>query len=122
MEIMTGDFNYTPRYFFLAKYVFNVFFNRSECTHTAESTNDEWFSLELQEEEPVTKVQIARRMDCCWEQGQKIRITIGPSQSYDPNEPLCLPEITELQRVAGLQDYACTMSTTLSRNIVHEDA
>ena len=47
-------------------------------------------------------------MDCCWEQGQKIRITIGPSQSYDPSEPLCLPEITELQRVAGLQDYTCT--------------
>ena len=47
-------------------------------------------------------------MDCCWEHGQHIRITIGPSQSYDPSEPLCLPEIAELQRVAGLQDYTCT--------------
>ena len=47
-------------------------------------------------------------MDCCWEQGQNIQITIGPSQLYDPSEPLCLPEINELQRVAGLQDYICT--------------
>ena len=74
------------------------------------STNDEWFSLELQEERIITKVQIARRTDCCWEQGQKIRITVGASQSYDPSEPLCLPEVPELQRVAGLQDYTCTGS------------
>ena len=72
------------------------------------SEEDEWFSLELQESRRVTKVQIARRMDCCWEQGQNIRITIGPSQSYDPSEPLCLPEITELRREEGLQDYICT--------------
>ena len=78
------------------------------CAHTERSEEDEWFSLELQESRRVTKVQIARRMDCCWEQGQNIRITIGPSQSYDPSEPLCLPEITELRREEGLQDYICT--------------
>ena len=57
----------------------------------------------------MTKVQIARRMEnCCWQQGENIKITIGPSKSYDPYEPLCLPEIADLQRVNGLQDYVCT--------------
>ena len=81
------------------------------CAHTANSANDEWFSLELEEEKRVAKVQIARRMDNCGDcsaQGQNIRISIGPSQSYDPSEPLCLPEINELQRNEGLQDYICT--------------
>ena len=40
--------------------------------------------------------------------GQNIKITIGPSESYDPNEPLCLPEIDDIQRKEGLQDYFCT--------------
>ena len=40
--------------------------------------------------------------------GQNIKITVGPSQSYDPNEPLCLPEIDDIQRKEGLQDYFCT--------------
>ena len=42
--------------------------------------------------------------------GQNIKITIGPSESYDPNEPLCLPEIADLKREVGLQDYICTIS------------
>ena len=29
-------------------------------------------------------------------------------KSYDPSEPLCLPEIPKLVRQAGLQDYVCT--------------
>ena len=70
--------------------------------------DNQWFSLELQEAQKVTKVQIARRMFCCWEQGQNIRISIGPSKSYDPSEPLCLPEISDLVREKGLQDYVCT--------------
>ena len=37
-----------------------------------------------------------------------IHITIGPSKEYDPNEPLCLPKIDELNQQAGLQDYYCT--------------
>ena len=69
---------------------------------------NEWFSLELPEEQQVTKVQIARRANCCFVQGQNIRISIGPSKSYDPSEPLCLPEISELVREPGLQDYVCT--------------
>ena len=67
----------------------------------------EWFSLELQEERRVIKVQIARRQGY-WEQGQDVKITIGPSKSYDPDEPLCLPEIADLIRDVGLQDYVCT--------------
>ena len=47
-------------------------------------------------------------MDCCRDQGQNIRITIGPSKEYDPSEPLCLPEIYELVWSEGLQDYICT--------------
>ena len=68
----------------------------------------DWFSLELAEEQRVAKVQIARRTACCFDQGQNIRISIGPSKSYDPSEPLCLPEISDLKREPGLQDYVCT--------------
>ena len=42
------------------------------------------------------------------ERSRDIRITIGPSKEYDPNEPLCLPKIDELNQQAGLQDYYCT--------------
>ena len=57
----------------------------------------------------VRKVAIARRMqDGQWSQGQKIKITIGNSKKYDPTEPECLPEIADLTRTKGLQDYVCT--------------
>ena len=55
----------------------------------------------------MTKVQIARRM-CCWDQGQNVSITIGPSKEYDPDETLCRPEIPDLVREGGLQDYICS--------------
>ena len=68
----------------------------------------EWFSLELPTAQNVAKVQIARRMEsCCWGQGQNIKVTIGPSKSYDPNEPTCT-DIYDLKRESGLQDYMCT--------------
>ena len=89
----------------------------SGCSSTG-GTHDgphklEWFSLELPTKLKVTKVQIARRMDeCgpCWRQGQDVKITIGPSKAYDPNdnEPTCLPVIRDLTRASGLQDYVCT--------------
>ena len=47
-------------------------------------------------------------MDCCQEQGQNIRISIGPSKVYDNSEPQCLPDIAELVSSGGLQDYRCT--------------
>ena len=47
-------------------------------------------------------------MEGAWEQGQNIMITVGQSKTYDPSEPSCLPEIAELKREAGLQDYVCT--------------
>ena len=68
----------------------------------------EWFSLELETPITVTRVQIANRVDCCIERGRNVLITIGPSQVYDPNEPLCLPEIPELEYQPGLKDYVCT--------------
>ena len=85
-------------------YIFPIY---RGCAHTKNGVGREWFSLELPTAQKVTKVQIARRMDCCWDQGQNIKITIGPSASYDPNEPTCL-EITDLKRESGLQDYFCS--------------
>ena len=79
----------------------------SKCAHTG-SGAPAWFSLELPEARTVTKVQIARRMEAPWDQGQNIKITIGASKGYASSEPLCLPEIPELTRTAGLQDYVCT--------------
>ena len=83
----------------------------SGCAHTKDRSSErEWFSLELPAAQKVAKVQIARRLHCkiCWQHGQDINITIGPSKSYDPNEPTCLPEIKDLKRESGLQDYVCT--------------
>ena len=77
------------------------------CAHTG-SGSSEWFSLELLEARTVTKVQIARRMEAPWEQGQNIKITIGNSQKYVSTEPECLPVIPDLTKTAGLQDYVCT--------------
>ena len=67
----------------------------------------EFFSLELEAPQKIARVQIANRVDCCFYRGNNVRITVGPSPVYDPNEPLCLPEITQLSKNAGLQDYVC---------------
>ena len=79
------------------------------CAETNEvsGTSIEWFSLELQVSKNITRVQIANRIDCCLPRGKNIRITIGPSNDYDPSEPLCLPEIPQLVNEPGLQDYVC---------------
>ena len=78
------------------------------CAHTSDGGGMEWFSLEFESPKKVTRVQIANRVDCCWERGQNVLISIGPSEAYDPNEPLCLSQIGELSRQPGLQDYVCT--------------
>ena len=77
------------------------------CAHTNNGAV-EWFSLELEVPKKVTRVQIANRVDCCPERGHNIRISIGSQRYYDPNEPLCLPEIPELSHQPGLKDYMCT--------------
>ena len=84
-----------------------IWSNENSCGATTGGTT-EWFSLELAQSAQVTRVQIANRLDCCLDRGQNVRISIGPSNVYDPNEPLCLPQIPELSRQPGLQDYACT--------------
>ena len=81
------------------------------CAHTKRGgpwgRDREWFSLELPTAQKVTKVQIARRMDsCCLGHGYAIKITIGPSKSFDGNEPACT-NILSLKRESGLQDYVC---------------
>lgn len=63
--------------------------------------------MELSASQRVVRVQIAARIDCCVERSRNIRISIGPSKEYDPAEPLCLPEIAELNQQPGLQDYNC---------------
>ena len=68
----------------------------------------EWFSLELEMPQKITRVQIANRLDVNGGRGKNVRITIGPSEAYDSIEPLCLPSIPELILQAGLQDYHCT--------------
>ena len=82
------------------------------CAHT--DSGNSWFSLELGMPKIVTRVQIADRWECCsggscCDRSKNVRITIGPSQAYDPSEPLCLPEIAQLVQQAGLQDYPCTV-------------
>ena len=67
----------------------------------------EWFSLELESPKKITRVQIANRVNSR-ERGQNVSISIGPSKAYDPNEPLCRPQISELSIQPGLQDYLCT--------------
>ena len=79
-----------------------------QCYHS-EHTNDlQWVSLELAVPGKVSRVQMVPRLDCCADRASNIRITIGPSASYDPSEPLCLPEIPQLLMEAGLTNYNCT--------------
>ena len=66
-----------------------------------------WLSMELEVPYVVTKVQLARRINS-GDQGKCIRISVGFSKEYDPNDALCRPEIDELQHTTGLVDYVCT--------------
>ena len=68
----------------------------------------EYFSLELDVPQIVTKVQIVRRMDYTEHQGHNVTISVGQSKYYEEEEPLCLPEIPELQERGGFVDYNCT--------------
>ena len=75
------------------------------CAHTALNGN-QWFSFELRVPQQITRVRIVNRKQSC-QRGRNIRISIGPSKGYDPNEPLCL-EIPELVCGGGFQDFWCT--------------
>ena len=81
-----------------------IFANENGCAHT-QGGSIEWFSLELHVPEEITRVQIANRMDGDSSHGENVRITIGPSEVYDPNEPDCLPKINQLFHQPGLQNY-----------------
>ena len=81
------------------------------CAATATSPGNNWFSLELALPHKISRVQIIPRLDCfpgCKKFAQNIRITIGISKFYyDPDEPLCLPEIPQLVMKEGFTDYIC---------------
>ena len=66
-----------------------------------------WFSFELDAPEKLSRVQIAPRVGTP-HRARNVHITIGPSVSYDPNEPYCLPMIPQLVMKAGFTDYNCT--------------
>ena len=83
----------------------NGLWGSNGCAHT--NGDSDWFSLELESPKKITRVQIANRVDCCLERGQNVRISIGPSKAYDPNEPLCLPQVSQLNTQPGLKDYIC---------------
>ena len=87
-------------------------YNEKGCalTNAGGALKTKWFSLELDASRTVTKVQIARRMDPNKKgHGNNVTITIGPAKEYDPDEPLCLPEIPDLVNETGLVDYSCTL-------------
>ena len=77
------------------------------CAHTNKYKTG-WFSLELEEPQKISRIQITPRLNCCPERQRNIRITIGPSESYDPDEPRCLPDISQLVLEEGLTNYYCT--------------
>ena len=87
-------------------------YNEKGCALTSAggARRTKWFSLELDASRTVTKVQIARRMDPNKKgHGNNVTITIGSAKEYDPDEPLCLPEIPKLLQQTGLVDYVCTL-------------
>ena len=79
------------------------------CAHTISGQDaNNWFSFELAVPQKISRVQITPRLDAGHDRSTNIRITVGPSKSYDPNEPLCLPEISQLALQEGLTTYNCT--------------
>ena len=87
-------------------------FQGDSCAHT-EHGPLQWVSFELESPKKLSHVQITPRLDHLGNgfrrsRAQNVVITIGPSKSYDPNEPLCLPMIPQLVLEAGLTDYNCT--------------
>ena len=86
-------------------------FEGDNCAHTDHGPN-QWFSFDLGVPKKLSRVQIVPRLDGGGGDGgdreRRITITIGPSESYDPNEPACLPMIPQLVMKAGFTDYNCT--------------
>ena len=83
-------------------------FEGDNCAHTDHGPN-QWFSFDLGVPKKLSRVQIVPRIwdstDC--DRTQNVKITIGPSESYDPDEPACLM-IPQLVMKAGFTDYNCT--------------
>ena len=68
----------------------------------------QWISFELEVPQNLLfSIQITPRLDCCPERSRNIHVTIGPSRSYNPREPLCRP-MFDLELQKGLTEYKCT--------------
>ena len=81
------------------------------CAHTEGGSMPQWFSVELETSQQVTKVSIVGRAGQTGkpgegDQGKDVTVTIGQSKGYDANEPLCLPVIPHLEDT--WTDYVCT--------------
>ena len=75
-----------------------------------------WWSMELDAPGKVTKLKIARRMNEGLDQGQNVKVTIGSTPEYNPNDPVCV-EIADLTRTAGLQDYECDQGQHIGKYV-----
>ena len=80
---------------------------RFGCAHTEGGSMPQWFSLELNGTLQVTIVRLVGRETYPNGQGKDVSITIGPSKSYDANEPRCRPVIPYVN-ASALTDYECT--------------
>ena len=83
-------------------------FGGDRCVATNHGAN-QWISFELADPRKLSRVQIAPRRTggLGTSRSVNILVTIGPSESYDANEPSCLPMIPVLNMDPGLTDYKC---------------
>ena len=61
--------------------------------------------MKLAAPKKILKVQLARRTQCCLDQGENVRVQVGSSSQYNANDPVCT-EIDQLTG-SGLVDYHC---------------
>ena len=61
--------------------------------------------MKLAAPKKILKVQLARRTQCCLDQGENVRVQVGSSSQYNANDPVCT-DINQLTGT-GLMDYDC---------------
>ena len=62
--------------------------------------------MKLDAPKNVLKLQLAARTGGWEDQGQNVRVQVGPSSEYDANYPVCT-EIGQVEGTGSLEDYEC---------------
>ena len=80
--------------------------SKERCAVAAKGSSPRaWHAMKLDANKYIKGVQLARRTQCCSDQGKNVKIQVGSGLQYNDNDPVC-KEISILSGT-GLVDYWC---------------